>query len=106
MRAKFPGEFFSETCLPVPEAGQALLIVVLVMVIALTVGLSLASRSITNLRNSTDEANSQAAFSAAEAGVEQAVKLGDTTGLLLQDISLGDKNNSLISSVSAQTISG
>src|SRR5579872_5438969 len=88
------------------QSGQALLLVVLVMVIALTVGLSLASRSVTNLRNSNDEASSQAAFSAAEAGVEQAVKLGDATGLLLSGVSLGDKNNSQISSVSAQTIDG
>ena len=34
------------------QKGQALLIVVLVMVIALTVGLSVASRSITTLRTS------------------------------------------------------
>lgn len=45
------------------------------MVIALTVGLSVASKSITNLRTATDEASSQKAFSAAEAGVEQILKL-------------------------------
>ena len=56
------------------ERGQALLIVVLVMVVALTVGLSVASRSITNLKTSTEEANSQNALAAAEAGVEQAIK--------------------------------
>lgn len=89
------------------QSGQALLIVVLVMVIALTVGLSLASRSITNLRNSTDEANSQAAFSAAEAGVEQAVKLGNTTGLsVLSGVDLHDKNKSQISNVDIVSISG
>lgn len=89
------------------QSGQALLIVVLVMVIALTVGLSLASRSITNLRNSTDEANSQAAFSAAEAGVEQAVKLGNTNGTsILSGVSLNDKNNSQISNVDISLIDG
>lgn len=56
------------------EQGQALLIVVLVMVVALTVGLSIASKSITSLRSSTEEANSQKALAAAEAGVEQAIK--------------------------------
>lgn len=56
------------------ERGQVLLIVVLVMVISLTVGLSLASKSITSLRTSTEEANSQKALAAAEAGVEQAIK--------------------------------
>ncbi len=56
------------------QKGQALLIIVLVMVVALTVGLSVASRTITNLRNTRDQANSQKALSAAEAGVEQAIK--------------------------------
>lgn len=89
------------------ESGQALLVVVLVMVIALTVGLSLASRSITNLRSSTEEANSQAAFSAAEAGVEQAVKLGDTSGQsIIAGVPLNDKNNSTISNVDISLIDG
>lgn len=56
------------------DSGQALLIVVLVMVVALTVGLSVISKSITNLRTSTEEANSQKALAAAEAGIEQAIK--------------------------------
>lgn len=56
------------------EQGQTLLIVVLVMVVALTVGLSIASKSITSLRSSTEEASSQKALAAAEAGVEQAIK--------------------------------
>jgi len=56
------------------QKGQVLLTIVLVMVIGLTVGLSLASRAITNLRTSQEEATSQKALSAAEAGVEQAAK--------------------------------
>ncbi len=56
------------------QNGQALLIVVLIMVVSLTVGLSVASRSITNLRISTEEQSSQAAFSAAEAGIERVLK--------------------------------
>jgi hypothetical protein len=56
------------------EDGQALLIVVLVMVIALTVTLSLVSRSIVNLKTSVEQTNSQKALAAAEAGVEQAIK--------------------------------
>ncbi len=62
------------------EKGQAFLIVVLVMVVALTVGLSVASRSITNLRTSTEEANSQKALAAAEAGIEQAIKNNASIG--------------------------
>lgn len=56
------------------EKGQALLVIVLVMVVTLTVGLSLATRSITNSRISTEEDNSQKAFSAAEAGIEELLK--------------------------------
>lgn len=56
------------------QRGQALLVIVLVMVVALTVGLSVASRTITNLRNTREQVNSQKALSAAEAGVEQALK--------------------------------
>lgn len=58
------------------QQGQALLIIVLVMVVALTVGLSVASRTITNLRNTREQASSQKALSAAEAGIEQAIKSG------------------------------
>ena len=56
------------------QKGQVLLIVVLIMVIALTVGLSLASRSIINLRNTNAESDSQKAFQAAEAGIEIALQ--------------------------------
>lgn len=56
------------------ERGQVLLVVLLVMVIVLTVGLSVASRNITNLRTSREEATSQKALAAAEAGIEQVLK--------------------------------
>lgn len=62
------------------QKGQALLIIVLVMVVALTVGLSLASRTITNIRNTREQASSQKALSAAEAGIEQAIKSGANVG--------------------------
>lgn len=56
------------------ERGQVLLIIILVMAAVLTVGLSVVSRSITNLRTTREEANSQKALSAAEAGIEQVLK--------------------------------
>jgi type II secretory pathway pseudopilin PulG len=56
------------------EAGQVLLIVILVIIIASTIGLSLASRSITSLRTSSEEAESQKALAAAEAGIERAIQ--------------------------------
>jgi hypothetical protein len=55
------------------QRGQILLIVVLVMVTALTIGLSVAARSITNVRSSQDASDSEKAFSAAEAGIEKSL---------------------------------
>jgi len=55
------------------QSGQILLMVVLVMVVVLTVGLSVATRSITNLRTTTEQESSERAFSAAEAGIERAL---------------------------------
>ena len=69
------------------ENGQALMVVVLVMVVALTVGLSLTSRSIVNIRTSTEEADSQKALAAAEAGIEQALQVYITTSLPLTTFS-------------------
>lgn len=65
------------------EGGQVFLIVLMVTVIALTIGLSVASRSIVSLRTSREERDSQRALAAAEAGIEQVLKTGNTrTGLL------------------------
>lgn len=52
------------------RSGQILTLVLLIVVVALAVGLSVASRNITNLRTSTQTEQSQRAFSAAEGGVE------------------------------------
>jgi len=61
------------------QRGQILLIVVLIMVTALTVGLSVAARSVTNTRTAEDSASSEKAFSAAEAGVEQSLTSNNTS---------------------------
>jgi len=58
------------------ESGQVLLVVILVMVATLTIGLSIASKTITNYRTTTAQVESQKALSAAEAGIEQAIKIG------------------------------
>lgn len=57
--------------------GQALLIVLLVMVVGLTVGLSLSTRSVSDLKASGQLEDSSRAFSAAEAGIESVLK-GDS----------------------------
>lgn len=63
------------------QKGQALLAVVLVMVVSLTVALSIAVKTITNIRTSSEDENSQRAFSAAEAGVEKALLQPDTASI-------------------------
>ena len=83
------------------QKGQALLIVVLVMVVALTVGLSIASKSITSFRTSTDTASSQKALSAAEAGIEQALK--SNTSIPITSISQDTKYSTDVSSVQGTT---
>ena len=56
------------------QNGQILLIVILVIITASTIGLSLALRSITSLRSASEVAESQKALAAAEAGVERAMQ--------------------------------
>lgn len=55
------------------QQGQVLLVIVLLITVVLTVGLSIATRSIINVRLATQEDQSQRAFSAAEAGLEQSL---------------------------------
>lgn len=73
------------------QAGQVLLIVVLVIIIASTIGLSIATRSITSLRTSTEEAESQKALAAAEAGIERAIQ--GSIPMAIGDADLGNKSS-------------
>lgn len=93
------------------NSGQALLIILLVMAVALTIGLSVIARSITDIAISHKEEEAARAFSAAEAGVEQALLLascpstppcdvtpptvstGTITALRLDTIVSGDKKS-------------
>ena len=59
------------------QSGQALLIILLVMAVGLTVALAIVSRSVTDIRISRQEEESARAFSAAEAGIEQALIGGE-----------------------------
>lgn len=77
------------------------------MVVGLTTGLSVALRSVTNLRIATEEENSQRAFYAAEAGIEQALRAGLTTGLVVADKRLdGDANSARIKEVRVTKVEG
>lgn len=52
------------------KSGQILILVLLIVVVALAVGLSVASRNLTNLKTSAQTEQSQRAFAAAEGGIE------------------------------------
>ena len=69
------------------KQGQILILVLLAVVVVLAIGLSVASRNITNLRTSTQTEQSQRAFTAAEGGVEDV--LSNLTGYASGDPLLG-----------------
>lgn len=75
------------------ENGQVILLVVLLLVIAMTVGLSVATRNIVQLKTSLEDTDTQKAFSAAEAGIQEALQTNNNI--------TGEKlgNNATISSV-------
>lgn len=61
------------------SSGQALLIVLLIMAVGLTIGLSVISRSVTDIKISQQTEEAARAFSAAEAGIESALLIGEST---------------------------
>lgn len=69
--------------------GQAVLIVMLVMAVALTIGLAIVSRTTTDIKISQQQEESARAFSAAEAGIEELLKPGAGTTFALPDIGGG-----------------
>ncbi len=62
------------------QSGQILLVVVLTMIVALTVGLSIAARVVTELKLSRQNEESQRAFQAAEAGIQQSLESKTSIG--------------------------
>jgi len=60
------------------QRGQILLVVVLSMIVALTVGLSIAARIVTELKLSKQNEESQRAFQAAESGIQLALSRSDS----------------------------
>jgi len=67
------------------KKGQAALIVLLVVAVALGFGLSTISRSTTELKISKQEQEASRAFNAAEAGIEEALRT-----LISGDIDIGE----------------
>ncbi len=82
------------------QRGQVLLITLLVLTVALTVGLSFTVRTITTNRMTSAEDSSQRAFSAAEAGIERA--LVETDEIIIVD--RFDNNNSVYLTIIAQIL--
>lgn len=82
------------------NSGQVLLIVVLTVVVALTVGLSIVSRTISSLKFSKQSDESQRAFSAAESGIEQALKQAGNQNLTS---TLQENNSSYITTAVVQS---
>ncbi len=81
------------------EKGQVILVILLVMAVGLTVGLSVASRSITDVQLSTQVEESSRAFSAAEAGIEKALETGLINAVDIPSSPIGsapDKANYLV----------
>lgn len=66
------------------KSGQILVVVLLVVVVALAVGLSVASRNLTNLKTSTQAEQSQRAFTAAEGGVENTLSNLNNVATVIQ----------------------
>jgi hypothetical protein len=56
------------------ESGQMAILVMLVLVVALTIGLTALTRTVTNIKQSTITDESNRAYSAAEAGIEDALR--------------------------------
>jgi len=68
------------------NSGQSLLVILLVMAVILTIGLAVASYSITNIKISQQEEESARAFSVAEAGIEESLKAGSATNVTIGEI--------------------
>lgn len=93
------------------NTGQVVLMLVLITIVGLTIGLSLISRTVTDIRISSQIEQSGRAFSAAEAGVENALKsatVNQTGNVTLPDASgtysisqLGNSSSVLSFSVTA-----
>lgn len=77
-------------CLSFNERGQVILILLLTMLVALSIGLVVTQKSITDLATSNQTEQSTRAFSAAEAGLEEIIQRGDSGYGINTISSLGD----------------
>lgn len=80
------------------QKGQVVLILILVMTVALAIGLSVIQRSLSDVSTSSKVEQSSRAFSAAEAGIEQALSGGSTA------VNFSTNTNSNINNNSSATV--
>lgn len=78
------------------EKGQIILLLLLIMVVALAIGLSIVQRSLVDVSTSTKVEESSRAFSAAEAGIERALRTNPSSTI---DVAESELQNSAQASV-------
>src|SRR3989304_6529606 len=86
------------------QKGQILVLFLLILVVGLAIVLSVASRTITDLRTSTTSDESNRAYFAAEAGLEEALQEIESTGSLSTPLSLDF--NDINTTATTQVVAG
>lgn len=85
------------------SSGQALVVLLLILVVTMTVGLSVVSRTLTNVKEASTTERSTRAFNAAEAGVEVGLRndlaallpSGGPTATTLPAVNVGNANSTV-----------
>lgn len=75
------------------ESGQIILVLLLTMLVALSIGLVVTTRSISDVKSSTQTEQAARAFSAAEAGIEEAAQRGSAG---TSPLSLGNDASAIV----------
>lgn len=88
------------------QSGQVIVILLLVMLLVLSVVLAITQRTTTDLSTSTETEQSTRAYSAAEAGLEQALQNGGATPIGNTAISLGNNASAIIKNSGLQPVRG
>jgi len=87
------------------KKGQVIIVILLILVVVLTVGLSIATRTVTDIKLSQQTEMSQRAFNAAEAGVESVLS-GQSSGTGGSYVTVGSGTTAPSYNVSVQTVGG
>lgn len=87
------------------KKGQVIIVILLILVVVLTVGLSIATRTVTDIKLSQQTEMSQRAFNAAEAGIENVLS-GLSSGTSGSYVPIGSGTSAPAYNVSVQTVGG